>query len=217
MLVMTSMPVIKAFPFDTSAQVLAFSIQAEEVAGDAAVKASIRQRFGGAMVMLAEGGAEGVYLRVIEKLDRAASAVRAWQPTVGTQKASRVKRGARVVAVVDDEPCLREVASWWLMNAGFAVEAFASAADFLENRGWQRCCCLVTDLQMPGMGGIELQEHLLDQGTSVPVLVMTGCHDPTMRARAVAAGAGAFCQKPVDGRALVATVRELSERHTRTQ
>jgi FixJ family two-component response regulator len=101
----------------------------------------------------------------------------------------------RRLAVVDDDASVREALRALLRSAGFAVETFASAEDFLrlgESSGFD---CLVLDVRMPGMSGLELQEHLAASGSRIPVLFMSAHADASLPARA-GGGAVRLIQKP---------------------
>jgi len=102
----------------------------------------------------------------------------------------------RRLAVVDDDASVREALRALLRSAGFAVETFASAEDFLrlgESSGFD---CLVLDVRMPGMSGLELQEHLAASGSRIPVLFMSAHADASLPARAGGGAAVRLLQKP---------------------
>ena len=110
------------------------------------------------------------------------------------------------VLVVDDDEAVREALSMMLRAAGRTVEAFASAEDFIERGGATRRGCLVLDVRMPGMSGLELQDWLVRRNAMLPIVFLTGHGDIPMAVRAVRRGAWHFLQKPVDDRELLATV-----------
>jgi FixJ family two-component response regulator len=107
-------------------------------------------------------------------------------------------RRAIVVAVVDDEEAVREATESLLRSAGFGAETYASAEDFLRSRRHAVVGCLVVDIALPGMTGLELQRYLTASGSRVPIVFITA-HDDSdgrMQAQALQAGAIAFLHKP---------------------
>jgi FixJ family two-component response regulator len=112
-----------------------------------------------------------------------------------------------LVSVVDDDDAVREALSDVLQAFGFAVEAFASAEAFLAFEGMQRTNCLVLDIAMPGMTGLELQRELKRRGEQIPIVFITAHAESTLRARLIAAGAAECLFKPFTETALVDAVR----------
>ena len=110
------------------------------------------------------------------------------------------------VLIVDDDEAVRDSLSMVLRAAGRSVESFASAEEFIERGGAQRAGCLVLDVRMPGMSGLELQEYLSERNTPLPIVFLTGHGDIPMAVRAVRRGAWDFLQKPVDDGQLLAAV-----------
>ncbi len=111
------------------------------------------------------------------------------------------------VFVVDDDQGMRESLRFLLESAGFAVETFSSARDFLEAGGAGKSGCLVADVRMPEMNGLELQEKLAAEGARLPVILMTGHADVPMAVGAMRAGAADFIEKPFADEALIASIR----------
>jgi FixJ family two-component response regulator len=111
-----------------------------------------------------------------------------------------------VVAVVDDDASVREALRGLLRSAGFRVETFASAEDFLDRARSDGLGCLVLDVRMSGMSGVDLQDRLLASGWTVPIVFMTAHADASVRARALAAGAVKFLQKPFSDDALLEAI-----------
>jgi FixJ family two-component response regulator len=103
-----------------------------------------------------------------------------------------------LVAVVEDEESVRKAIGRLLLSAGFAVETYCCAADFLQSLHTQRPRCVVLDLRMPNMSGFEIQQALSKSGNSVPVVIITGDDSPGSRERALVQGARAYLRKPVD-------------------
>lgn len=116
---------------------------------------------------------------------------------------------AKFVAVVDDDESIRSALIPALESVGLPAFGFASAKAFMTFGRLAGIGCLVTDVKMPGMSGLELQAKLQRAGYRIPTVFIAGCSDATMRAQALAAGADAFFDKPFDDRVLLATVRTL--------
>jgi FixJ family two-component response regulator len=100
------------------------------------------------------------------------------------------------IAIVDDDESVREAARSLFRSMGFTVVAFASAEEFLKSDAVETASCLVLDVQMPGMGGLSLQDHLAAMGRHIPIVFVTGYPDDTVRAKALKAGAVCFLAKP---------------------
>ena len=118
-----------------------------------------------------------------------------------------------VVAVVDDQSALREATENLLKSAGLKAVSFASAEDFLQARALEGAGCLILDVRLPGMSGLELQEHLAADGIHLPVVFITAQEDSDgrMRARALRSGALAFLRKPFGDEDLLNAVRSALE------
>jgi FixJ family two-component response regulator len=109
----------------------------------------------------------------------------------------------RIVSIIDDDASVRVAMAGLVRSLGFVACAFESAEDFLRSPQGDDTACLITDVQMPGMNGLELQSHLLRQGRRLPIIFITAFPEPNLRARAEAAGALAFLEKPFDGGTIV--------------
>lgn len=116
------------------------------------------------------------------------------------------------VFVVDDDSGMRDSLRFLLESAGFAVEAYASARAFLEAGGAGKSGCLVTDVRMPEMNGLELQEKLAGEGSRLSVILMTGHADVPMAVGAMRAGAFDFIEKPFADEALLDSIRRALEK-----
>jgi two-component system response regulator FixJ len=116
------------------------------------------------------------------------------------------------VFVVDDDPGKRESLRFLLESAGFAGETYASAPAFLEAGGAGKSGCLVTDVRMPEMNGLELQEKLAAEGSRLSVILMTGHADVPMAVGAMRAGASDFIEKPFSDVALIDSIRRALEK-----
>lgn len=122
--------------------------------------------------------------------------------------------GSGTIYLVDDEPGMLKALSRLLGAAGFAVTGFLSASDFLANFPQNAIGCLVLDVAMPGLDGMELQQRLNESGNPLPIIFLTGHGDIPMSVRAIKSGAVDFLTKPVHDEKLLAAVRmamKLSE------
>ena len=113
----------------------------------------------------------------------------------------------RLVSIVDDDESLRRSVKNLLTSVGFQVETFASAEAFLESAHRTDTRCVVLDLRMPGMSGLDLLMHLAATGSPIPVVILTAHSDDEARRRMLQAGAVAFLGKPFHGEALLGAVR----------
>ncbi len=113
----------------------------------------------------------------------------------------------RVVSVVDDDESLRRSVKNLLTSVGFRVETFDSAEAYLRSSDREGTGCLVLDLRMPGMSGLDLLGHLTAAGSRVPAVVLTAHSDAEARRKTLEAGAIAFLGKPFHGDALLDAVR----------
>jgi FixJ family two-component response regulator len=105
----------------------------------------------------------------------------------------------QIVSIVDDDESVRTAMEGLVRSLGFAACTFSSAEDFLNSPEVNDTACLITDVQMPGMSGLELQNHLRAQGSRLPIIFITAYPERNARQRAEAAGALAFLEKPSDG------------------
>ncbi|MFZ1326035.1 MAG: response regulator [Candidatus Contendobacter sp.] len=112
------------------------------------------------------------------------------------------------VFIIDDDPAVRDALSLLLRTDGLPVVAFANATAFLVSSAVHQPGCLVLDVRMPGMSGLELQKQLQAQDCRTPILFMTGHGDVPMALRAMKAGAFDFIEKPFQGEMLLQRVRE---------
>ena len=116
------------------------------------------------------------------------------------------------VFVIDDDPGVLKALERLLRANGFSVETFASAAAFLERPLADRPACLILDLRMPGVGGLDLQEALSRRGLSLPIIFLSGKGDVPSTARAMREGAVDFLVKPVDEPELLAAIERARVR-----
>ncbi len=115
---------------------------------------------------------------------------------------------APTVFIVDDDPSIRFAMQALMDSVNLPHEIFASADEFLEKVADQRPGCLVLDIRMPGLGGLELQEELIKRGNTVPIIFITGHGDVPMAVEAMQKGAVDFIQKPFRDQDLLDRVRE---------
>lgn len=114
-----------------------------------------------------------------------------------------------LVAIVDDDRAVREALCDLLQVEGLSARAFDNAAAFLAKFGLSGFDCLITDVRMPEIDGLELQRRLRALGSPLPVFFITSYDDEATRRRAFQGGATAFFAKPVDEEALLRTLRAL--------
>ena len=120
-----------------------------------------------------------------------------------------------IVSVVDDDESLRRSLRNLLGSVGFRVETFASAEAFLQSVHQKQTGCLVLDLRMPGMNGLDLLRLLSGTGTRIPAVILTAHGDEEARQRSLQAGAVAFLTKPFNGDALLDAVRAALDQRGR--
>ena len=113
------------------------------------------------------------------------------------------KERLTLVAVVDDDASIRVATDSLLRSRGYAVCTFASAGDFLKSTTLDETACVITDVRMPVMGGIELQAILRAQGSTVSFVFITGFPEGAVRMQAMNGGAKAFLTKPFDASTLI--------------
>jgi FixJ family two-component response regulator len=112
-----------------------------------------------------------------------------------------------LLAIVDDDLAVREALRDLLEVEGFAARTFASAAELLADGARGNFACIVTDVRMPGIDGLQLQQRLRAVGSAVPMIFITSSHDEASRTRAFRDGALAWFTKPVADEALLRAVR----------
>ena len=120
---------------------------------------------------------------------------------------------AQTVLVVDDDSAVRKALTRLLRANGFRVEAFASSQELLDRSG-EAPGCLVLDVSLPDLDGLELQRRLTERGARLPIVFLTGHGDIPMSVRAIKAGAVDFLTKPVRAEALLVAVRAAFEKST---
>ena len=118
-----------------------------------------------------------------------------------------------LVRIVDDEESVRRSASFTLRVAGFNAVTYESARDFLNRDDLRHPGCVVLDVRMPEMSGLELQQEMLRRGIDLPILFLTGHGDVGMAVSALKLGADDFCEKPIEPAKLREAVNRMTERN----
>ena len=116
------------------------------------------------------------------------------------------------IAIVDDDKSVRRAMARFLAASSFQVRCYASAHEFLVALESEKPDCLIVDLRMPGMTGLELLHHLAGSGPSIPTIAVTGDDEPGLRHRCELAGASLFLTKPVPGETLLSAIRAVMKR-----
>ncbi len=116
------------------------------------------------------------------------------------------------VFVVDDDPAIRKSLRWLIESVGLKVQTHELASEFLESYSPDHPGCLVLDVRIPGMSGLELQEKLRERGYDIPVIIVSGYGDVPMAVRAMKAGAVDFLEKPVSDQVLLDYIQKGIER-----
>ena len=117
------------------------------------------------------------------------------------------EQSSKIVVVIDDDESYRLALQRLLKSAGFPVQSFGSAEAFLNSGQQHATGCLIADIRMPGMSGLELQAKLHSDHCPIPTIFITAHGDETMRLQAMRGGAVTFFAKPFDGDALLEAVR----------
>jgi len=122
-----------------------------------------------------------------------------------------------IIAIVDDDPSVRKGLERLIRSVGWKTETFASAQEFLARPGTEAPGCLVLDLQLPDVSGLDLQKRMAEVGLETPIVFLTGHGDIPASVQAVKAGAIEFLTKPVDEQDLLKAIQEAVERDRRTR
>jgi FixJ family two-component response regulator len=123
----------------------------------------------------------------------------------------------QTVFVVDDDAAVRDALGWLIKSVGLRVETFGSAQEFLDKLNPKRGGCVVLDVRMPGMSGLELQEKLTGDKVNLPVIIVTGHGDVPMAVRAVKSGAFDFIEKPFNDQVLLDRIQQALKREVETR
>jgi len=114
---------------------------------------------------------------------------------------------SELISIVDDDESIRDATKTLLRSAGYEVGTFASAEEFLDSGALQATDCLILDVRMPGMSGLELQELLNTEASRIPIIFVTAHDDQANRRKAIDSGATDFFRKPFSGDVLLGTIQ----------
>lgn len=123
----------------------------------------------------------------------------------------------RLIHLVDDDEAIRKSAGFVLKTSGFAVHTYASGDELLKEASSLEPGCILLDIRMPGMDGLQVQEALKSKGVALPVVIMTGHGDVTLAVQAMKAGAIDFIEKPFEKMVLLRAIEQAFDRLDRTK
>jgi FixJ family two-component response regulator len=123
-----------------------------------------------------------------------------------------IRQTSRLIAIVDDEESLQRALQDLIESVGLSTLCFGSAEQFLESEARYKAACLIADIRMPGMSGLELQAKLKAEGCRIPTIFITAHGDAEMRTLAMGDGAVEFLTKPFDDAVLLEVVHAVLER-----
>jgi len=121
---------------------------------------------------------------------------------------------AAVVFVVDDDPLIRDSLKQLVASVGLQAETFSSAGSFLNTELPDKSCCLVLDIRMPDLSGLDLQAELIKRKVSIPIIFITGHGTVPMSVKAMKAGAVEFLEKPLEDQVLIDAIQYAIKQHT---
>jgi len=116
---------------------------------------------------------------------------------------------ALLISIVDDDPSVRRALGRLVQAAGYAVETFTSAHEFLDSSPSDRTACLVLDIHLNGMSGFDLEEQLIAERVAIPIIFITADDTVATRERIRGSGAAGYLAKPVDGQALLDVIGKV--------
>jgi FixJ family two-component response regulator len=122
-------------------------------------------------------------------------------------RAGQARETSKVIAIIDDDDAMQDSLHDLMESAGLVARCFGSAEEFLESGLHRQAACLITDILMPRMSGLELQTRLKDEECDIPIIFVTAYGDPRIRIQAMREGAVEFFAKPFDHQLLLKTVR----------
>jgi FixJ family two-component response regulator len=134
-----------------------------------------------------------------------------WMSRSWSDDEIRSRPRASLIAIVDDDPWVRKSLERLIKSEGFRTECFASAEDFIKAGDHEEMSCIILDLRLPGMSGLELQHYLATEHDCIPIVFVSAHDEPETRYEAMQAGAVAFFSKPFNDEALVEAVRSVSK------
>ena len=118
-----------------------------------------------------------------------------------------------MISIIDDDVCARGATEAIIRSLGYSLATYESAEDFLGSENMNDTSCLITDVHMPGLSGVELCQRLQADGFAVPTIVVTGHPDETTRTQVLAAGAVAFLSKPFGKQVLLNRLKAANLHH----
>ena len=118
-----------------------------------------------------------------------------------------------LISIVDDDSVVRAAIESFVKSHGFLTCTFASASAFLQSPRGVETSCLISDVQMPDINGVELQDRLIDLGLSIPTIFITAYPDDSVRTRVLGSGAVGFFLKPFDAQSLIECIDDALNRH----
>jgi FixJ family two-component response regulator len=118
-----------------------------------------------------------------------------------------------MISIIDDDPCIREAMEGLVRSLGYGACSFASAEDYLQSDRINDTSCVITDVQMPGLSGVELQSLLVARGNCTPMIFITAFPEEKVRRRALEAGAIGFLSKPFDDEQLIEHLQTALRSH----
>lgn len=139
------------------------------------------------------------------------------QATPQQKEESTTVDAQATVFIVDDDPAVRGSMSWLLESVDLPVEVCASAQEFLDTYNPAIPGCLVLDIRLPGMGGLELQKELAKRNIQIPIIIVTGHAEVPMAVRAMKAGAVDFIEKPFSDQVLLDCIRTALQRDSESR
>src|SRR5689334_20025125 len=116
------------------------------------------------------------------------------------------------IAVVDDDPTVRQALKRLLLSIGFPVTTYASANEFLRSLDLEKQACLILDIQMPGLTGLDLQKVIATMKRPIPIIFITAHNEEDIQSTVMEMGAAGFLEKPFDDEALIALVQKALDR-----
>ena len=116
-----------------------------------------------------------------------------------------------LISIIDDDPSMREAIAGLVRSLGYEVQAFGSAEEFLASSELGRVSCAISDIQMPGMNGFELQRQLSLRHGDVPVIIITALTEPDLEDRAMSNGAASFLRKPFEAETFLGCLERALE------
>ncbi len=122
-----------------------------------------------------------------------------------------------VIAVIDDDAAVRDSLAWLLQSAGWEVKSYCSAEKYLSSGETRGYGCLVLDIRMPGISGLELQQQLATAKMGTPIIILTGHADVAMAVKALKAGVFDFLEKPFDDQLLLTRVKQALQYNKEVQ